>query len=228
MTNMKGTVGQTYKPRSGTTYTTDSSGNLGVLAAGVFTSGILAVDVTDLLNDGCGFAGSSQAQGATGLYATPIRLSEFKNTDGSALAAAASSGKFGYGITLGTGFNLVSEAANSNTKTDDAVFEYILPSNYVKGQNLTVTVNASTSGSGTLSVKTAQIKAYRIGTDGTSSADIGPGATQAITSAGADITFAVTGTPLNPGDRVLLQLETVLTETAASATFAKINSVRVS
>jgi hypothetical protein len=224
MANMKGTVGQTYKPRSGATYTTDSSGNLGV--AGVI--GVAAIDVGDLLNDGCGFAGSSQAQGANGLYAAPIRFAEFKNTDGSVLAAAASAGKFGYGITLGTSFNLVSEAATSNTKTDDALFEYILPANYVKGSNRTVTVNASTSGAGTLSVKTAQIKAYRIAADGTSGADIGPGATQAITSAGADITFAVTGTTLNPGDKLLLELETVLTETAASATFAKINSVRVS
>ncbi|WP_428491699.1 hypothetical protein [Rhodopila sp.] len=223
ITNMKGIVGQTYVPRSGNKYTTDSNGNLGV--AGVV--GVNSVDVTDLLNDGCAFGNSTQLQGATGLYATSLRLSEFKNTDGSVLAAAASAGKFGFGITLGTSFNLVSEAANSNTKTDDAVFEYVLPSNYIAGKNLTVTVNAATSGAGTLSVKTAQIKAYRIGADGTSGADIGPGVASAVTSAGADIAFTVTGATLNPGDKVLLQLETVLTETAASATFAKINSIRV-
>ncbi|NOG73764.1 hypothetical protein [Roseicella sp. DB1501] len=224
MANMKGTVGQTYKPRSGNTYTADSNGNL---KQGNVV-GVQSVDVNEMLLDGCSFAASSQAQGANGLYATTLRLSEFKNTDGSALSAAASAGKFGFGVTLGANFNLVSEAANNNSKTDDAVFEYILPSNYVAGQNLTVTVNAATSGAGTLSVKTAQVKAFRIAADGTAGADIGPGAATAITSGGADIAFTVTGTTLNPGDKVLLQLETVLTETAASATFAKINSVRVS
>lgn len=226
--NLKGTVGQTYKPRSGTTYTTDSNGNLGSLVNGTFVLGVAAVDVTDLISDGALIGNSSQLQSANGLYSTPVRLSEFKNTDGSVLSATASAGKFGFGVTLGTNFNMVSEAALSNSKTDDAFFEYVLPSTYTKGQNITVTANVSTSGAGTLSVKTAQIKAFRIGTDGTSSADIGPGAATVITQAGADIAFAVTGTTLNPGDKVLLQLETVLTETAGTSTYAKVNSIRVS
>jgi hypothetical protein len=218
-TNMKGTPGAVYKPRSGTTYIPDANGNISAAAG---------QDIIDLLDDGCTFAGSSQLQGASGLYPMGLRLSEFKNADGSALAASAAAGKFGYAITLGTNFYLVSEAANSNTKTDDAIFEYVLPASYVKGQNLTVTVNASITGSGTLSTKTAQIKAYRCGTGGTQGADIGPGAATEMTAAGADVTFTITGTTLNPGDKVVFLLETVLTETAASAMTAHINSIRLS
>jgi hypothetical protein len=168
------------------------------------------------------------APGANGLFPTTLRFADFKNLDGSALAAAASAGKFGQTVTLGTAQRLVSEAANSNTKTDDAVVEYILPQAYIAGQGVTATVNASITGAGTLTTKTAQIKAYRVAADGSMGADIGPGAGVAITAGGADIPFAIAGATLNPGDKLLLEIETVLTETAASNMVANINSVRIS
>lgn len=204
---------------TGATYAVDAAGEV---------TGVAQLDVQALLTSGFRMTAPSDNDAPNGLTATPVPLRDFRNTDGSILAAAAASGKFGWSITLGTSAHLVSEAANNNTKTDDAVTEYVLPANYIAGQNITVTVNASITGSGTLSTKTAQIKAYRTAKDGTQGSDIGPGAATAMTAAGADVAFAVTGTTLNPGDRLVFELETVLTETASSNMTANINSVRVS
>jgi hypothetical protein len=183
--------------------------------------------ITSVNQPGWRYQTSSDNDTATGLAPTPLRFSEFKNTDGSALAAAAAAGKFGQSITLGTSQYLVSEAANNNTKTDDAICEYVLPANYVAGANLTVTVNASITGSGTLSTKTANVKAYLNANNGTQGSNLGSGAA-AITAAGADIAFTITGTTLTPGAKLTFELETVLTETASSNMVANINSVRVS
>lgn len=171
----------------------------------------------------------SAAATASGLAPMYLRLSSGLNTDGSGLAAAAAAGKFGYAITLGTSIALVGEVSNNNTKTDDALFEYVLPANYVAGQNLTVTINAaiSTAGAPTYAAKTAEIKAYRTAKDGTQGADIGPGAASAITVAGADIAFVITGTTLSPGDRIVFELEAVLHDTGAVACNVVINSIRV-
>jgi hypothetical protein len=171
---------------------------------------------------------SAQTEAANGLFATPLNLLAARNADGSVVAAGASAGKFGYAVALATSFAMASESANNNTKTDDCLFEYVLPAWYVAGQNVTVTVNASITGSGTLSTKTAQIKAYRTASNGTQGADIGPGSASAMTAGGADVAFTITGTTLNPGDKIVLELETVLIETASSGMVANINSVRVS
>ena len=171
---------------------------------------------------------SAQASGSNGLFATALGLLNFKNSDGSTIAASASAGKFGIAITLGTSFALASESANNSTKTDVALLEFVLPANYKAGTNITATVNASITGAGTLTTKTAQIKAYRTASDGTQGADIGPGSATAMTAAGADVPFTITGTTLNPGDKLALSLTTILTETASSGMVANINSVRLS
>jgi hypothetical protein len=171
---------------------------------------------------------TTQTQGANGLFATPLPMLAWKNTDGTTLAAAASAGKFGMTVTLATAAFLLGEVANTNTKTDDALQEFDLPPWYVAGSNLTVNVNASINGAGTPGTKTAQIKCYRTASDGTQGADIGPGTTGAITVAGADIPFTITGTTLNPGDRVMFELEVVLQETGGTNINAKVNSARVS
>ena len=203
---------------TGAVYTADANG---------YITGVAQLDVLALMAAGWSYAKSTDNDTANGLTATPLRFSEFKNTDGSALAASAASGKFGQSITLGTSQFMVSEAANNNTKTDDAICEYVLPPNYVAGQNITVTVNASITGSGTLSTKTANIKAYLNANNGTQGSNLGPGAS-AITAAGADIAFVIAGSGLAPGNKLTFELETVLTETASSNMVANINSVRVS
>lgn len=177
---------------------------------------------------GQSFLTTAVTPGATGLTPTPLPLLGFHNTDGSALSAAAAAGKFGFAITLGTSFALTGEAATGATKTDDALAEFVLPPWYIAGQNLTATVNAALTGTGTAGTKTVQVKAYRTANAGTQGANLG-GAAQAITAAGADVAFTITGATLNPGDRILFEVETVLQETGGvSSLTALINSLRVS
>jgi hypothetical protein len=210
---------QAFQSRGGN-YQSDANGIVTNVALG---------DTQDMLNMGCRLpVPMMQTVGANGLAEISLPFTGFRNTDGSALAAAASAGKFGFAITLATSFALTGEAANNNTKTDDAIFDFVLPPWYVAGSNLTVTVNAKLTGSGTPGTKTAQIFAYRTAKAGTQGADIGPGTTAAITAAGADITFAVAGATLSPGDRIVFKLEVVLQETASTNLTALVNSVRVS
>jgi hypothetical protein len=185
--------------------------------------------VPDLGGNGT-FKLSANAPGANGLVPTPLRLTDGKTTGGAALAAAATGGAFGYAITLGTSFAIAGEVSNNSSKTDDALFEYVLPEGYIAGQNLTVTVNAaiSTAGSPTYATKTVQIKCYPCTNAGVLSADAGPGTATAITVAGADVTFTITGTGLTPGQRLIFELETILHDTAGVACNTVINSVRVS
>lgn len=211
--------GSTVYGISGTIYS--------VTAAGIVIipteTGVGQSDVGPLLDAGFTFAGQS----TNGLSTQSLSPLNFKNADGTTLAAAAAAGKFGLTNTVGTTVALTSEAANSNTKTDDAVITHVLPANYIAGKNLTLTANVKITGAGTPGTKTFQAKVYKISTLGVASADIGPGATSAITVAGADITAAITGATLNPGDLLQIELEVVLQETAASNITAVINSVRI-
>lgn len=209
---------------------TANSGNTTTTITNAAMAAARTLTIPDPGSTAAKFLLSAQTQGATGLFAAPLKLLDVRNTDGSTLAAAASAGKFGCSITLGTSFALVGEVSNNNTKTDDAIIEYVLPATYIAGQNLTVTVNAAitTAGSPTYAAKTVQVLAYRTASDGSQGADIGPGSASAITIAGADVTFTVTGTTLNPGDKLVLKLETVLHDTGAVNCNTVINSVRVS
>jgi len=171
---------------------------------------------------------TTQAQAVSGMFATAFRLLDFHNTDGSALAAAASAGKFGFSITPGTQLFIVGEAAQANTKTDDAIIEAVLPPWFVSGSGITATVNASLTGAGVAGTHTAEVKAWRTANNGTQGVNLGPGVGVNITAAGADMTFAIAGATLNPGDRIMLELEVVLQETGGAATLtAVINSVRL-
>ena len=207
--------------------TSDNSGNTTTNVNAAAQGGARTYTIPDA-GASADFMLSAQTQGADGLFATPVSLTHFKNTDGSTLAASAAAGKFGLSITLGTSMFMVGEAAQGNTKTDDAIIEYTLPPWYVAAQNLTVKVYAKLTGAGTAGTKTAQVLAYRTATDGTQGADIGPGTTSAITAAGADISATITGTTLNPGDKVVFKLEVVLQETGGASTLtAQVGSFRV-
>lgn len=217
-TASKGNLEVTVSPAAGNTVT-----NINVAAQG----GARTLTVPDP-GASANFLLSAQAEGANGMFAMPLPMLGWKNAAGTNLAAAASAGEFGMTITLGTGSYLIGEAANTNTKTDDAIAEFVLPPTYIAGQNLTVTVNAQIAGAGTPGTKTVQIKAYRVASNGTQGSNIGPGSASAITAGGADVPFTITGTTLNPGDRVMLELEVVLQETGGTNINAQVNSVRVS
>lgn len=206
---------------SGNAYTVDANGFITVTAQD---------DVLPLQSLGFVTAGSSNNDTATGLPSSTINIPILgaRNTDGSVLAASAASGKFGVSITLGTSEALVGEAAQGNTKTDNALYEFRLPDNFVAGASPTVTINASYSGSGTAGTKTVAAAAYRKANAGTQGSNLVSASASTITTSAADYTFAVAGSTLNPGDVLVIEVTTVMQETGGSATLtAQVNSVRV-
>jgi hypothetical protein len=151
-----------------------------------------------------------------------------RNADGSVIDATGGAGKFSQSVTLGTASYLAGENAQGNTKTDTALFELALGSDYVAGRPLTVTVNANTFGAGTAGTRTLRVYAYRVAANGTQGTNLGPAA-QNLTGAAADYSFAVDGATLSPGDLVVLKLEAAVQETGGvSPQAARVSSVRVS
>jgi hypothetical protein len=171
----------------------------------------------------------SSAVSGSGIFPNQIRFGDLKNTNGSALAASASSGEFGNSITLGTSQYLVGEAAEGNTKTDNAIFEYVLPQSYNEGANITVTVDANYSGSGTAGTKTIGAAAYLNSNTGTQGSNLIATAAQTDTTSAADYAFTITGTGLVPGNKLTIEVTAIMQETGGSATLTQqINSIRIS
>lgn len=160
-----------------------------------------------------------------------LPLAQCRNIDGSAVTAAAGAGVFGNTVSLGTSQFLVGEAAKSATITDSVMVEAILPTNYVAGENITVTANGQFTGTGTVGTKTLACTVYKNAKDGTQSANLvasGSPATLILTTA-TDYAFVVTGTTLNPGDKITIELVAALQESAGVNNLtAQINSVRIS
>lgn len=161
-----------------------------------------------------------------GISAQPYRLLDFKNANGTTLSATAGAGVFGIAITAGTSEWLVSEAANSNTKTDTASFEYILPASYVAGQNITLTANTQYNvGSGTVGTHTVAAAAYLTSAAGTQGSSLIATSAQTVPAAAGNVAFTITGTTLTPGSRLFLTFTLVISESAGSNITAQLNSV---
>jgi hypothetical protein len=213
-----GVGGVVHASRSGSRYTIGADGSLAVDPN----------DVADLERAGWTVA-PREGNSASGVGTIQLNLLKMRNTDGSAIAAAAAAGKFGCSISVGTSSALISEVANNNAKTDVIYDEIVLPSSYIAGQDLTLTVNAGvTIGSGTLSVRTLTASAYKIANAGTHGANLIATAAQTVANTVGDLVFTITGATLNPGDRLGIQLSLALTETATQNVSAKINSARLS
>jgi hypothetical protein len=210
-----GRTGIVQASASGTTYTIAADGSVSVDS----------LDVPAL--ERAGFTTASRdGQASNGLGTIRIPLVAGKNSDGSVLTASPASGKFGVSLTAGTSEALTSETAQSNTKTDVAYFETVLPPSYVAGQDITLTVNAKVSG--TLTTKTIAAAAYKVADAGTQGSTLIATAAQAMTTSAADYAFTITGTTLSPGDRLGLLLTMVLTEAAAATQTGTVNSLRLS
>jgi hypothetical protein len=169
--------------------------------------------------------------GATGLIATPLLLLGFKNADGTTLAAAASSGKFGISVTAGTSEALTGETATSNTKTDTCAVEVVLPPWYIAGQNITLTANCNYTLSGggpVIGTHTLAAAAYLTANNGTQGANLIATAAQTVPNAAGDVTFTITGATLSPSSRLWLTLTLVIQETGGGNAVGQINSVRTS
>ncbi len=158
-----------------------------------------------------------------------IRLESCRNADGSAMAASASSGKFGISITAGTSQFLVTEVANSSTVTDVCSFEIVLPSSYTPGVNVTLLVNCNyVLGSGTIGTHTLTMAAYLCADAGTQGANIiGTGA-QAVPASAGLVSFIITGTSLTSGARLFVTGTMVIQDTGGHAVTGNLNSIQFS
>ncbi len=201
---------QNFVAQSGNAYASDSAAMI---------SGVTQEDVLSLFASGC------WVPEQMGTIRVPLLSA--KNSDGSVLAAAASAGKFGVTITLGTAEYLVTEAANSNTKTDIALFELVLPNTYAAGDDLTLTVNTEyVLGSGTVGTHTLDAEAFLGDDDGTSGADLIAVAAQTVPATATELEWTIPGDTLQPGARVVLRLTLVIQDTGGSNITARINSIR--
>ncbi len=147
-----------------------------------------------------------------------VPLLRFGNDDGSVLAAAASSGKFGItsgGIASG-GTKLIGEVSNGNSKTSTAKVTFVLPQNYVAASNFTINISQRVSA---IRNTTASIDAacYKSNDQG------GVGSDQVTTSAQTNNTtswvvhsFAVTGTSFSPGDEIDLYIQAQANDSGGS------------
>ncbi len=200
-----------------------------------------------LVDDGTGTAGAvpvydangalpsvapSRPTSALGGAAYYLRLTDAKNDDGSAPTASTLSGGFALANTTGTSLALVSEGAKNNTKTDKALFEWMVPQFYKSGDGMTITASALfAANSGTVSVKTLLPVVYVMTDVGTvSGSNLISGGAQTLTTLAAAYSWAVDGTGVTPGSRLTIGLTGVITETANAGSGAKItvNSVKVS
>lgn len=196
------------------------------------------VDLVQIIPNGSPVAGNkyatvsqllSASTNASGLSGYPMLLTHFKNADGTTIAASAGAGVFGISITAGTSEKLLSEAANSNTKTDYAGTELVLPASYVAGSNITVTVNCNYAlGSGTVGTHTLAADAYTISSAGVESSTLVATTAQTVPATAGTVTFTITGTTLVPGSRIWLRFTNVIQDTGASNITAQINSVSLS
>lgn len=158
-----------------------------------------------------------------------LNLMDGRNTNGTALDATGSATNFAISSTPGTSLRLLGASATGLTRTNTAIYSVTLPSSYIPGRDITLTVNAARTGTGTVGTNTVDFQAYRVATDGTQGADIVTTAAQTISATATDYTFTVTGTGLVAGDRLLVQLVTVMQETGAvNPLTAQVNSIRVS
>lgn len=213
-----GTTGLVQGSPSGTSYNIASDGSISAAVGDV--PGLIAAGFT---------MADRTSNAATGIPTIRLPLLNGKNSDGSVVAAAAASGKFGATMTIGTSEVLLSEVANNNAKSDTVFYELSLPANYVAAQDLTLTVNGNyTIGGGTLSVKTLTATAYKMADAGTHGSNLIATAAATVPAAAGDMAFVITGTTLSPGDRVGIKLVMALTETASSNVTGQINSLRLS
>lgn len=176
------------------------------------------------------FQGLSVVEVFSGI--TPVNrlnLMNGRNTNGTALDATGSATNFAISSTPGTSLRLLGASATGLTRTNTATYEVTLPSSYIPGRDVILTANANRTGTGTAGTNTVDFAAYRIADDGTQGADLVTTAAQAITATAADYSFIVTGTGLVAGDRLLVQVVTVMQETGAvNPLTAQVNSIRVS
>jgi hypothetical protein len=153
---------------------------------------------------------------------------DFVQPTGIYLVASPAAGTFGITCTAGSTLVLIGEQqSGAGSKSDVVLLEYVLPQTYTAGTNVTVTLNAQLIGGGAASVKTLTVQAYLFANAGTTGANLCATGAQSVTASPADYTNTITGTTLNPGQKVMLVITSATTWTSGT-TQMQLNSVRLS
>jgi len=131
--------------------------------------------------------------------------------------------------TVGTNApQLQSADSKAASQTPKAIFEYVLPDDYVAGNPLTVRCNAGMKTSIADTSATLTVEAFRDAGDGTVGANIGPAAQSINSLTEANKDFVITPTTLNPGDKVIFRITfTIVDAATGTAVIAVINDIRV-
>jgi hypothetical protein len=142
------------------------------------------------------------------------------------LTVTATGGAMGITRVAGTSYVLVGEASSSSAKTDKCMWEINLPDTYNAGANIPVAVNASITGSGTLTAASCTIilAAYTENTGVETAVTVTPSTGIQMTAAGANMNWVISGTGLIAGQRMVLEL-TMLVTSASGANTGTINKV---
>lgn len=144
------------------------------------------------------------------------------------LVAAAVATDFIPSVSATNTFNLAGTASNNNAKTNDVLYDIVLPNDYVAGTDVTAYIAAgyATSG-GTVSLATVDLVAG-IATDaGAAGADICATAAITIAADTAEHAFTITGTTLTPGCRLALKVTVAITNNNATNTTGYIYALRL-
>ncbi|MDE2103982.1 MAG: hypothetical protein KGL39_42490 [Patescibacteria group bacterium] len=174
-------------------------------------------------------ASGATSSGQTGIgYTQKLPLLTAKTSSGIPLPTTAAAGKLATSSTPGTSLYLLGEAAQNTSKTDGCQFELTIPRSYIAGTALSITINAQYNVSGgTVPTCTVAASLYLAANAGTEGSNLVTTSATALTTSAADYVFAVTGTTLTPGARVIIGISTVIREAGNTGTLTgQVNSVR--
>jgi hypothetical protein len=153
-----------------------------------------------------------------------LALTDAKSDAGIPLGATAADGAMGVARTPGASLQLVGETTSGDAATDKALWEFDLPGTYIPGADIPVVINAVVTGDGTLTDAdtTLTVDAYTE-TDGVEAALTVSAAQMIAPVTASSLTFMVTGSGLQPGQHILIEL-TMLVTSSAGANTGAINS----
>ena len=158
-----------------------------------------------------------------------IPISHIMSPTGIPLTATGGAGLF-KAVVSSNVWNIASETATSGTKTDVAIFRFILPANYVAGQNISFKADcvltqgsAATDGGSSIDLSVYKQSSGAIGsdlctTDAQTFAAIGTWYTK---------TFVVNSAGLSAGDVLNFKITGVVIESAADTLVISIEKVQV-
>lgn len=149
------------------------------------------------------------------------------NATGGDTLFSISNGGFGVGTLV-----LLGEDADNETETTTLCFEFPIPIEYVASEAITVAIKAKAddSGAANLTTETIEVEAYELADAGTVGANLAGGGAQDMSGGGdafATYTSTITDADLVAGDKLIIYVQIVLVENAATGVSAEIGNIEV-